>query len=231
MSEAACESVLNNMREAIDTVNNAIKLPYKALRAIQGFLRKMLRIPDLQIPALPDFSLGIVDAFQKMLDCPAIADTEEGGLLADALDRLEAGEDLPDNLKDEITRNMQRKLSAGLDELRKTSPVDAIGKLSRSYSDFLRDSGIKDAMHLADEMYECVKNLCAGYSDAMERAQGYMDKMNSIKEAGGIDVEGNVKDLVGSDSRIAQSVKDEYAAKAATLSNAEAAISNFSLPW
>lgn len=230
-SEAACESVLNEMKNVIDTVNNAIKLPFKALRALRGFLNKMLRIPDLQIPRLPDFSLGLTDAFKKMLDCPIFADSADGGLISDALDKLEAGEDLPDDLKDEITRSMQRKLSTGLDELRKKSPVNQIGKLSKAYSDFLKDSGIKDAMRMADELYACVDNLCEGYSDLKDAAGGYMDRMNTVREEGFIDSAGDVKDMVLDNEKITPAIKNEYTAKVKTIADAEDAITNFSLPW
>lgn len=212
---AACRQLLNYIDDALDSVDKSLEAPMKVLDAVKDLVDKMgvgdNDWLDALLDKVPDFSTDFVSAIRKMMDCPAIQESEAGPYIAEALDHVDSGEDIPPDLKDKINSKSKEALQKAVDKGSSDKPSGKLNKVSNLYDKALKKAGVNDKLNKAKEYYDCIENLCEGAEEAQEEADKAQKKIDKIEKEGRIGPDGEAEDTVLSDPDVSETAKAEYA--------------------
>lgn len=171
-----CEAALSALKEATDTIEQALEMPKKLMKIGQELIEKPFdaaaKVVDNALGIIDDIS-SIIDEFvsgpaslindlkrslEAMLACPFIADTPIAKSAAALLDAIDGG--LP---YDAILQEFKNQLSSAAKEYinqAKDMPLSALGEMEKLYNDMIERSNVGDLLQKAKDLEQCLRAAC-----------------------------------------------------------------------
>lgn len=233
MSETACNQLVTELENTVKAAQKVLKMPSAALGALSKLLNKVKDTSNI-IPSLPSFPTEpteLLAAFTSMLDCPLIANSPQGALIASAVDSMQGGLAIPEAIKTAITNDVKAKAATALSDANGSSPIDKIDRLSQQMAGEFYNLGIPQTLNTIKSLSGCIDQLCSGYTSVQQKSFDLMDSMEATQTKCMMTDEGTLKDIVEESTTASPETKADFAAKKAELSAATDAISSFSIPF
>lgn len=219
-ADLGCETLLGLYHEAYGRIARLLKAPLELLALADSLLGYPFDLAERLLDealALADFlkfdlaPAGMLDALNKLMDCPFVADGPLGARIAEAIDTLTETGDLPSQVASSLQSAVAGRVGGVLDKVRET-PAGALAQLNDAYDSILERSGVNDSLRALRDLEACLRNACAGYDSLAQGLPGSSEELLASMR-GKLDEAGNVVgDVVGKAENVPAAAKEGYAA-------------------
>lgn len=194
---AAKQRLMEYLAIPLAMVDAAERLVSKAVGSAADLLADALGLVDGSIFTLP--LADMISSLYRLLDCIAIASSSMGSTIAAAIDSLEDGLGLPEEMVDLLKSQAGNYMGDAMDSVTAT-PYGKLAELDGKYRDLMNNSAVTGAMSTLQAIEQCLEELCEGYDT------GEFSYAN-IKERVGAGVDNTVTGVTDAVKGVPENVK------------------------
>lgn len=213
MTDISCSQLMSEYYAAKSKVMELVDVPLAILGAVGSVINK---VTDAAINSVTSM-LGLVDgsmftlsvpdmlySLERLLSCAAIADSAMGATIAGAIDVLDAGGSMPEDMADLLRSQAQGQFGGAVNDIAST-PAGKLGELGNMYTDALSSGDVGGAMDTLSAIESCMATLCSEFDSGGFSA-------TNLKNQLGMAADNTVNGVVGAVQGVPQAAKDKAAA-------------------
>lgn len=210
MTDISCSQLMSEYYAAKSKVMEVVGVPLAIIGAAGAIVGKVTDAAITSVTSMLSvvdgsvFSLSVPDmlySLERLLSCAAIADSAMGATIAGAIDVLDAGGSLPEDMADILRRQAQGQFGGAVDDLAST-PAGKLGDLSNMYDDSISAGGVGVAISTLSAIESCMSSLCTEFDSGGFSA-------TNLKNQLGMAADNTVNGVVGAVQGVPQAVKDK----------------------